>query len=70
MKPFDQLSSRGKAARLRPLAEAILAQYDLKVSGLRLVGLFTNALFRVFHYRRSLIPAENLRPPAGARMWT
>ena len=25
-----------------------MAQYDLKVSSLRLVGLFTNALFRVF----------------------
>ena len=47
MKPFHQLSRLGKARRMRPLALRALEQYDLQVTGLELVGVFTNMLFRV-----------------------
>jgi Ser/Thr protein kinase RdoA (MazF antagonist) len=46
MKTFDQLTSRGQALRLSALARAALSQYRLKVSELKLVGVFTNTLFR------------------------
>jgi len=47
MKPFDDLTPRGKARRLRKLALNALKQYALDVTRVRLVGLFTNTLFRV-----------------------
>ncbi len=55
MKPFDTLTERGRARRLRRLALAALQQYPAvyrpeyhwQVSDLRLVGLFTNAIFRL-----------------------
>jgi Ser/Thr protein kinase RdoA (MazF antagonist) len=48
VKPFEQLSKRGKARRLRPLAANALKAFDLEIRDLRLVGVFTNALFRAF----------------------
>jgi len=47
VKGYDGLTKRGQARRLRRLALNALAQYDLEVTGVELVGLYTNALFRV-----------------------
>ena len=47
MKPFEQLTKRGQARRLRPLVINALDQYDFDVSEIQLVGLFTNAIFRL-----------------------
>lgn len=47
LKPFEQLTQRGRTRRLHQLALAALQQYDLEVTDVRLLGLFTNALFRV-----------------------
>jgi Ser/Thr protein kinase RdoA (MazF antagonist) len=46
-KPFEQLTQRGRTRRLRQLALNALQQYDLDVAQLSLLGMFTNALFRV-----------------------
>jgi Ser/Thr protein kinase RdoA (MazF antagonist) len=46
-KPFEALSRRGRTRRLRCLAEKALEQYDLPVVRLRVLGMFTNALFQV-----------------------
>lgn len=48
MKPFEQLTKRGKGIRLFPLASYALSQYDLQIHDLRLVGVFTNTLYRAF----------------------
>jgi Ser/Thr protein kinase RdoA (MazF antagonist) len=45
---FEQLSMRGKTRRLRPLAASALKAYDLEIRNLRLVGAFTNTLFRAY----------------------
>ena len=47
MKPFYQLTRRGKARRLRRLAINALQQYDLAVAEVRLVGAYTNTNYRV-----------------------
>ena len=47
MKPFEQLTVRGRVRRMRKLAHNALQQYDLAYTDLRLVGWFTNLLFRV-----------------------
>jgi len=47
MKPFEQLTDRGQAKRLKPLVIKALDQYDLEVSDIQLVGMFTNAVFRL-----------------------
>jgi len=47
MKPFKQLTNRGQAKRLKPLVLNALAQYDFEVSSIQLVGMFTNAMFRL-----------------------
>jgi len=47
MKPWDQLTERGRFRRLRSLALAALRQYDLTLERLRFVGGFTNAIYRV-----------------------
>ncbi len=47
MQPLETLSPRSKKVRLHKLACRALEQYDLEVTGLRLVGIFTNALFQV-----------------------
>ena len=47
MQPFAFLTEQGRARRLRPLAFAALAQYDVKVARLRLVSNETNCTFRV-----------------------
>lgn len=47
MESFDQCSRIGKARRMRPLALRVLEQYALEVTGLELVGVFTNLLFKV-----------------------
>ncbi|MFZ6027546.1 MAG: phosphotransferase enzyme family protein [Chloroflexota bacterium] len=46
-KPFEQLTARGQARRLRQLALAALQYYDLPGADVTLLGRFTNALFRV-----------------------
>jgi Ser/Thr protein kinase RdoA (MazF antagonist) len=48
MKPFDHLTPLGKARRLRTLALRALEQYPFQVQDIRLVGVFTNTLFRVW----------------------
>lgn len=47
MKPFEQLSRRGQAKRLKSLATKALDQYDFELFDIKLVGLFTNAIFRL-----------------------
>ena len=47
MRPFGELTERGQARRLRPLAEVALAAYDLDVAGLRLIENGWNGVFRV-----------------------
>lgn len=47
MKPFAELTDRGQAHRLRALAFAALAAYDLVVKQLRFITIDTNTLFRV-----------------------
>ena len=47
VKPFDQLTERGKLLRLRSVALAALADYDVEVRQLSLIGGFVNALYRV-----------------------
>jgi Ser/Thr protein kinase RdoA (MazF antagonist) len=46
-KPFEKLTPRGRTRRLHHLALAALQQYDLEIDDVRLLGMFTNALFRV-----------------------
>lgn len=47
MKEWSQLTEAGRIRRLRPLAMAALAQYSIEPKRLRLVGGFTNVIFRV-----------------------
>lgn len=47
MKPYVELTTRGKARRLRPLALRALEQYDIDVVGLELVRNDLNGIFRV-----------------------
>lgn len=47
MKSWDQLSEAGQIRRLRPLAMAALRQFPIEPLRLRLVGGFTNVIFRV-----------------------
>jgi Ser/Thr protein kinase RdoA (MazF antagonist) len=47
MQAFEQLTRRGQGRRLRKLALHALEQYPLDVVDVRLVGTFTNTLFRV-----------------------
>ena len=47
MRPFEKLTNRGKARRLRKLALRALDRYDLQVADVRLAGVYTNTLFRV-----------------------
>jgi Ser/Thr protein kinase RdoA (MazF antagonist) len=47
MLAFEQLTQRGQARRLRRLAMHALEHYPLDVIDMRLVGTFTNTLFRV-----------------------
>ncbi|MBN1178170.1 MAG: phosphotransferase [Anaerolineae bacterium] len=47
MKQYAELTSRGQARRLRKLVIVALGQYALDVADVRLVGMHTNALFRV-----------------------
>jgi Ser/Thr protein kinase RdoA (MazF antagonist) len=47
MESFEQLTDRGQAKRLKSLVIRALDQYDMKVSDIQLVGLFTNAVFRL-----------------------
>jgi Ser/Thr protein kinase RdoA (MazF antagonist) len=46
MKPYEELTKRGKARRLRKLALKGLEAYDYEVIALRLLGMYTNTLFR------------------------
>ena len=46
-KPFADLTESGQARRLRPLALAALADYDLEVTGLRLITNGWNGVFRI-----------------------
>jgi Ser/Thr protein kinase RdoA (MazF antagonist) len=47
MKDFDDLTTRGKALRLRRLAHNALEQYSLPVTRIRLITNETNGVFRV-----------------------
>lgn len=47
MRPFEELTSAGKARRLRTVAAAALERYDLRVRRLRLITNEFNAVFRV-----------------------
>jgi Ser/Thr protein kinase RdoA (MazF antagonist) len=47
MKPWSALSARGRMSRLQILAEQAVTQYDIAVERIRLVGGFTNVIFRV-----------------------
>ena len=47
MKTWDQLTERGRLRRAKGVAVAALERYPVEVLGLRLIGGFTNALYRV-----------------------
>lgn len=47
MKPWTELTDAGKYRRLRPLAMAALADYPVEPTSVRLIGGFSNAIFRV-----------------------
>ncbi len=47
MKSWDQLTEAGQIRRLRQLALAAVDAYPIRAVGLRLVGGFTNVIFRV-----------------------
>jgi Ser/Thr protein kinase RdoA (MazF antagonist) len=47
VKDFYQLSYRGRALRLRQMANVALKEYDLDVKDLRLISNMTNGIFRV-----------------------
>jgi Ser/Thr protein kinase RdoA (MazF antagonist) len=47
MKDWSELSEAGQIRRLRPLAAAALQMYDLEPQRLRLVGGFTNVIYRI-----------------------
>jgi Ser/Thr protein kinase RdoA (MazF antagonist) len=47
MMDWDSLTDAGQIRRLRPLAMSALERYSIEPLGLRLVGGFTNVLFRV-----------------------
>ena len=47
MKPFDALTVRGKARRLRPLAYDALSQYDIDVDRIELILNDLNGIFRI-----------------------
>ena len=47
VKPFDQLTERGRLRRLRSVAAAALDDYQIDVQRLSLIGGFVNALYRV-----------------------
>jgi Ser/Thr protein kinase RdoA (MazF antagonist) len=47
VRPFNELTERGKARRLRPLASAALQRYDIDVERLELVSNDLNGIFRV-----------------------
>jgi len=47
MRPWDSLTEAGRIRRLRPLAEAALTEFPIEPQRLRLIGGFTNVLFRV-----------------------
>lgn len=47
MKPYHELTTTGRARRLRVMAWRMLADYDVQVARLRLLTNFYNAIFRV-----------------------
>jgi Ser/Thr protein kinase RdoA (MazF antagonist) len=47
MKPYDELTRRGKLRRLRQVVLAALADYDLHVAQVRFLVIHTNTMFRV-----------------------
>jgi Ser/Thr protein kinase RdoA (MazF antagonist) len=47
MKPFDELTQRGKSARLLSLAEAAVRAYPIAAPRVRLLAKHTNVLYRV-----------------------
>lgn len=47
VKAWDELTERGRLRRAKGVAVAALEQYPVEVLGLRLIGGFTNALYRV-----------------------
>ena len=47
MKAWDELTERGRLRRLRSVAVSALAEYDLTVTRVSLIGGFVNALFRI-----------------------
>lgn len=48
MKPFNELTRRGKLRRMRPFAEQALAQYPIEVRRVDLFGTDTNLIYRVY----------------------
>lgn len=47
MKPFEQLTERGRLIRLRRVAEAALARYAVRPRRVKLIGGFMNAVYRI-----------------------
>ena len=64
-RPFGQLTELGQARRLRPLAEAALAEYDLEPTRLRLISNGWNCVFRVDTVDRPVVIRVS-RPVPGA----
>lgn len=63
MKPFNQLTSRGRALRLRQMAFNALAHYDVPNPGVRLIDNGTNGIFRVDAANGQRYMLRVTRPP-------
>lgn len=74
MKPFEQLTDRGKARRLMPLAREALTAWPIEVRRVRLIAVSVNVLFRVDttdgrrYALRVFTPHELHLPQAAAEM--
>ena len=66
MKPYRNLTERGQARRLRPLAWNALQQYDLDVARLRLVTNDMNGIFRLDTSQRREIHSTRHAPRGWA----
>ena len=70
MKDYYTLTNRGRALRLRQLALAALADYDLDVKSVRLITNLFNGIFRVdtqMDANSSYGCADRPRPRVGCR---
>ena len=67
MKPFAELTWSGKLRRYRHLAKVALAEYDLTVTRITLIGDDTNIIYRGPRGRWCTVRAAHSQWPLGAQ---